>query len=404
MTTRAAVALALAAIGCEVDAADIPPTATAHPTPLGPTAAPSTAAPDKAALPAARDAAPLSACSAPSLAASGPLDARDEAALATCVRPSTGHGRAARRCGQDEAAPPLDHQRLAAAVRPFDAATAARVRELAAVGRSRGRKANVFGLVGDSMTVSGAFLRRPPSVLAPELAATLHDEGGGSIIDVYAGVDAVKLRGRVTDSFGAPRAAKVGARTVWALTGGERSPLATMVEQLSPAVAIVLFGGNDAAFTSHQPVAELAAQFERELEAVVDALEARGVIPVLNTLARHGSAPGLDDCGPPRQLTNWRIAVQTNALSARVVALACRRHLPLIDVRDALDTAVNLGLGPDQIHPSAYEPGADILDAKGLRCGYNVRNYVTLLMLKQLHGLLGAPADAQAPGNRNATQ
>lgn len=375
--------------GCDVDAPDSPMTAAPRSTSVPPRA---TALP----LPSIA----VEPCTAPSLRASGPLDARDEAALASCVRPSTGPGSAARECGKEKDVAPIDHARLAAAVRPLDLATLAHVRSIAAKGRAEERRTNAFGLVGDSMTVSGAFLRARPRALDPIVAKSLENDRGESIIDWYAGAKATRIRGAWTDSFGAPRAAKVGARAPWPLVGGEHSPLMTMVRDLSPAVAVVLFGGNDAAYTSHKPLDELSDTFARDLEAVIDALEARGIIPVLNTLARHGSAPGFEDCAAGRELTNWRIAVQTNALSARVVEIACRRHLPLIDVRDALDTAVNLGLGPDQIHPSGYALGPEILDPRGLRCGYNVRNYVTLLMLRRIRELV---FERDASGNRATT-
>jgi hypothetical protein len=87
-------------------------------------------------------------------------------------------------------------------------------------------------------------------------------------------------------------------------------------------------------------------------------------------------------------MSNWRIAVQTNALSARVVELACRRHLPLVDLRHALDAADARGLGPDGVHLGAFQRGAARLTARGLRCGANVRNYVTLKMLAELAPLL----------------
>ena len=116
--------------------------------------------------------------------------------------------------------------------------------------------------------------------------------------------------------------------------------------------------------------------------------EASGSIVVLNTIARHGDSPGYRNCGSNRQMSDWRMAVQTNALSARVAELACERHLPLIDVRHAMDSAVNLGLGSDGVHPSYYRRGAGVMDAKGLRCGYNVRNYVTMRMLAQIVDLV----------------
>ena len=210
---------------------------------------------------------------------------------------------------------------------------------------------------------------------------------------VWTGNDAhLSMLNGIADSFTATRAANVGARALWAVQGGGLSPLANMVERISPAIAVVLFGGNDASYRV-LPFEELASQFERDLGRVIDQLEERGVMVVLNTIARHGDSPGFRNCGGGRQMSDWRLAVQTNLLSATVASLACERHLPLIYVRHAMDTAVNLGLGSDGVHPSYYARGAGVLDARGLRCGYNVRNFVTMKMLAEVVDLVFGEED-----------
>jgi hypothetical protein len=65
-----------------------------------------------------------------------------------------------------------------------------------------------------------------------------------------------------------------------------------------------------------------------------------------------------------------------------VASIACEKKLPLIDYRWALDPLVAHGLGPDGVHPSLYFKGGGVLDEHGLECGFNVRNFVTLRMLK----------------------
>lgn len=221
-----------------------------------------------------------------------------------------------------------------------------------------------------------------PHVLAPELETTL-----GPVIRFYQGAEVQRIGGVWRDSFRALRAAKVGKRAEWAVTGGVHSPLARMTRNISPAVAVVLYGGNDAA-SRQLPPDQVAARFGRNLEQVIDALEREGVVPILNTVARHGLHPGIPDCGPPHEMTDWRIAVHTNAVSAEVVDIACRRKLPLIDLRAAMDTAFNRGLGHDGVHPSRYVEGGGVLTARGLQCGHNVRNYVTLRMLGEIVSVL----------------
>ena len=340
---------------------------------------------------------PEPVCRAPSLDAVGELDVREEAALSPCRNHDTGPGRLAKRCGLDGPEPEIPLTPLEESVLPFDRATREHLLAVAARGRELGRNPHAFGLVGDSMTVSGAFMRpyggEDPIVVAPELEPSLWSEtAGGSIFAWYRGHHIERFSGRWRDSFTATRAAKVGARTLWAVQGGALSPVANMVERLSPAIAVVLFGGNDASYRV-LPFEQLAEQFEQDLLRVIDQLEERGVIVVLNTIARHGDSPGFRNCGGEREMSDWRLAVQTNLLSATVAALACERHLPLIDVRHAMDTAVNLGLGSDGVHPSYYAPGAGMLDARALRCGYNVRNFVTMKMLADIVDLVFGEED-----------
>ena len=303
------------------------------------------------------------------------------------------------RCGMAGPEPSLNLARLERSVMPLDETTLNKVRKIAARGAELGRRQRVVGFVGDSMTVSGALFRAFASTadadrvkLAPEVRAQLKTTVDGdaerTIIDFYRGVKAQRIQGQWRDSFAAPRAARVGARTPWALKGGAVSPLSKMIKQLSPAVAVVLYGGNDAAFRAAPPE-RLADDFERDMNRLLDALEQQGIIPIMNTLARHGDSPGIDACGKSGEMTNWRIAVHTNAINVRAAEIACKRRLPLIDLRDAMDAADSRGLGSDGIHPTVYRRGSAVLDARGLRCGYNQRNYLTLRMLKLLKEALG---------------
>lgn len=313
----------------------------------------------------------------------------------------TGQEELAKLCGQGADEPQVDWVRLHESVLALDPPTVDHVRRVAARGRELGRKRRSFGQVGDSMTASGAFLRPFSSSrrsrrfalgpLAAEALAFPTDEApNGTIIDFYRGQQAQRVRGLWCDSFGAVKAAKVGARSGWALVDDQReqSPVAIMVRNLSPAIAVLTYGGNDAAFRVAPP-AQIAEEFAGELGRVIDALERRGVVPILSTIARHGRASNLPDCGGTiDEMSNWRLAVQTNAVSAAAARLACRRHLPLVDLRHALDGIPNFGLGPDGVHPTAHEKGGGELTRRGLQCGYNVRNYVTLLMLARVQALI----------------
>lgn len=371
----ALLALTLVALGC-----DDPAAAQTVPSPAPSAALPPAAAPSFLGPPVPAPAPPPAACRAPSKRLRSRLDARTDDALLPCERLERPR---AKGCGEGPGQVILD--RLDEAVMAIDPRTRAHVERIVARGRALQRRPDAFGLVGDSMTVSGAFFPfddPDPPTIASDVAKRLRiDEG--SILDVFRGAEVVRVRGMWRDSFGAPRAARIGAPAPWALKGGEHGPLGRMVRTLSPATAFVLYGGNDAA-ARQLSIETMRADFRRDLEAIVDQLEAEGVVPILHTLARHADAPGIRNCGMPGEHHDWRITVATNAMSAAAIDVACDRALPLIDLRWAMDAADQAGLSADGIHPSFYEGGAGTLDRHALRCGYNVRNYVSLRMLAAL--------------------
>ena len=345
------------------------------------------------------------ACRARTLEVRGPADAKSSVELADCRFTRTGVERVAQRCGRDEALRArLDLDRLDAAAPALDAATATHVRSVVARGRAIGRNARSFGLAGDSLTLPSLFLgpfaagAKPGFSLAPDVAARLRVAGGPRLVMEHYRGEPVVRQGKVpVDAFAAPRAAKIGARASWVLSddGRGHSPLTAMIERVSPAVAVVMFGSNDAAYRMTEPEG-VARGFAADLRHVVDALEASGVVVVLTTPPRHGRAPSLPDCArDPAEPSNWRLAVQTNAVAAAVAELACERALPLVDLRAALEELPNHGLGKDGVHLTSFADGAGVLDEAGLSCGFNVRNYVTLKMLTHLVPLLDEdrPAD-----------
>ena len=376
-----------------------------------PEATASPAASNVVAAPATPSLTPASSCAAPSVVrlAAGD-DARGLDALASCswrdpyLAMCEREQPAATRCGLAPYARAVDVRRMLEAAVPFDAATRAHVRAVAAEGRAQGRRADVFGVVGDSMSIDRAFLR-PFSArdgnrvaLSPLVREALRVDGERTIVDVFRGVAASREGDESVDSFRAPRAARVGALAAWATASDPRgtTPVSRMIEELSPAYAIVMFGTNDAANRIASPEV-LAHDFEADLARIVDALEARGVIAILTTIPKHMRDKHFADCpvkGTPK--SNLRFVVQTNAISAAVAALACERHLPLIDLRWALDPLLDHGVGKDGVHPSRFYKGGGLLDDDGLQCGYNAKNLVTLRMLADVHaaafgGTEGAP-------------
>jgi len=337
------------------------------------------------------DVAGRSACSAPSVAElHAPDDARDLGALAACspddpwAHLADREQAAALHC--DAAARRIDLSRVLEGALPLDAATTDHVRAVFRAGQAQGRRPDAFGLIGDSMTLDANFLRPFAAVAAlprdVEASLTLAAPKGGArtVLELFRGGH---------DSFIAPRAAKVGARAPWALAprGGKEglaSPLDAMVAGLSPAYAAILYGANDALWRTDS-LELLVRGFRAALASIVDALELRGIVPILTTVPKHMREKGWPDC-PSAALaaSNERFAVQATALSAEVADLACQRHLPLVDLRWALDPLLDHGVGPDGVHLSVHPGGGGVLDAGGLECGYNVRNLVTLRELARV--------------------
>lgn len=335
---------------------------------------------------AASAAAPAAAC-APSLAHRGKLDARTSAALERCERLATGQSRLSRSCGLGDRKA-KDLERLLDAVPELSEATIARARATFERGKAKGRSPRVFGLVGDSITVSRDFLggfaqRNEKKIQLDEFTRrALGLSGEATVIDRFR-PDASAAR--AIDPFSGFRAAKVGASANYALELADQgaSPIDQLLRENNPAFAVVTFGANDAASKSGPPE-QIADGFERNILAVVERLEAEGVVVILSNEMRHGDAPGVKACPGDAPQNDWRIAVATNATSARAAEIACREHLPFIDLRHALDAATNFGLGPDGVHLSSYKHGASVLDEHSLDCGYNIRSFVTLLALRRV--------------------
>ena len=335
------------------------------------------------------------ACSAASLRHSRPIDAYRREAMTRCVPLDRPPKDAAQRCG-DNGGDVLDLDAVDSAAPPLRAATVRHLTQVAKRGRTRGRRQRSVGLIGDSMTVSAAFMRPFGSAakkwslsdaIKQRLTTRVGDRSDSTIIDYYRHDPSVGASGW-RNSFIAPRVAKVGARTPWA----SPARVSQMLRQLSPAVGGILFGGNDAAY-SEAPPDVLAQRYAEDMAALLAQLEAAGVMVILNTLARHGDSPGVANCGSHNHMGDWRVALNTNALSRRAAQLACDRQLPLIDLRHGLDMLPYHGLGPDAVHPTSHPRGSMWLNKRTLRCGYNLRNYLTLRMLKHIKEQILDPLD-----------
>jgi len=234
--------------------------------------------------------------------------------------------------------------------------TAAVARRLQQIGAGR---PDVFAKVGDSQTVSDAFM---------------HCLGRGSVdLGAHAALDPTR-RFFLGDDLGEDTfrrtslAAKVGASASFAADGA----LASEVEAIDPRYAVVMYGSNDIQLA---PTAGLRT-FVRDMLRVTDQLLARGVVPLL-------SSP------PPRPFRSYDVEAFGPAGAdpwaprfANVVrTIAQGRQVPFMDLQAELRRAPDMGIGSDRLHLAADPRGACAFDDAGLRFGANLRNVVTLTSL-----------------------
>ena len=232
-------------------------------------------------------------------------------------------------------------------------------------GQVLGNRANVFSKIGDSITISTAFLvpvglgnynLGPYTALQP-------------VIDFFSAAEA-----RAGQNAFANRslAAKVGwrARAVFGTRGdpqpgcaaGER-PLACEYRVVRPAVAVIMLGTNDVPYTPD-------AEFDRDLRQILDYTLSQGIIPILSTIPPF-TRPGNEG--------------RAEALNVILRNLAFEYALPLIDYYAAMAPLPNAGLAGDGVHPSAAYDGRNAdFTADNLQDGLPMRNLTALYALYEV--------------------
>jgi len=122
------------------------------------------------------------------------------------------------------------------------------------------------------------------------------------------------------------------------------------------------------------------ALYETHMRAIVAQCTAAGVITIMTTIPQCTACGG----GGPDQIPFGHNEVFAEI--QRRIALDTR--IPLLDLRKVTDTLPDLGLS-DGKHLSVYGNGGD-LTAPGLLAGFNVRNMLTLKMLKKVKAVRDA--------------
>jgi len=251
----------------------------------------------------------------------------------------------------------------------FSPEVAAHVREIAA--RVPGRRADVFAKIGDSATVSRAFMR----CFAEDDHLQL--EGWDALRPAIERIRAARVAGR--SSFTRESQAAVVGRSVHQLMRGSPSPVVQEVRDLSPRYALVMFGGNDI------EIGRLDL-YSTQMLALVDLLIQRGVVPILSTIPPRG-----DDAESNREVPRY---------DAMVEAIARSRRVPLIDLNRAMRSLPQQGLASDGVHPNAPvvrgRARACDFTEHGLQYGMNVRNLLTMQTLAHLFEVLDEPTPADA--------
>ena len=233
--------------------------------------------------------------------------------------------------------------------------------------RVPGRSDDVFATVGDSATVSRAFLQCFERDADVELGA--HEPLAATVAFFRAGNAGSRSPYRRQS-----RAAGVGWSARHVLLG-DPSPLLEEVRAIHPRYAFVLGGGNDV--EGQEP-----RRYANRLLRIVDQLLARGVIPILGSIL-----PRSDDATAALWVRRYNTVNR---------AIATGRRVPYIDFHRAMSQLPRHGLAADGVHPNVLVRGNETLPCfltpEGLQHGHNVRNLLALQMLDRLRTALSEPA------------
>ena len=242
------------------------------------------------------------------------------------------------------------------------AAVVAHIRQVYARGQQLGNHPDVFAKIGDSITKS--ILTLDP------VGDGLYDLGDYAylqgVIDFYSHTSTREGHNSFNDES---LAAEVGWTTYRVLDPDEsnievcqegESPLLCEYRVLQPSVALIMFGTNDVSILD-------PTNFRANLDTIVTLTEARGIIPILNTI--------------PVRVNYEAECQQFNTI---IIAVAAQHAIPLLDYGGAMLPLGRAAYDLDKVHPSVppkgYAGAADFR-APNLHYGYVIRNLTALQML-----------------------
>ncbi len=231
-------------------------------------------------------------------------------------------------------------------------------RQIYLTGQRLGNRADVFSKVGDSITASSNFLY-PIGYGGLQLGDYGYLQ---PVVDYFS-----RTTARTNNSFAND---SIAARNGW--TSGDlldpnrgeqtgcpgEAPLTCEYRLVRPSVALIMIGTNDATGGVS------SAQFQANLQTIVQTTINLGIIPVLSTLPDNNIAPD-------------HIA-EFNGI---IVSVASGYNIPLWNYWQAMQGLPGRGISGDGVHPSTGPFEAGILTGDGLIYGYNMRNLTALMVL-----------------------
>lgn len=287
------------------------------------------------------------------------------------VRPDQGGG------GAGGEPPPVNQGPARYLAGAFHSPLTPRVRDglRAIAARDPGRADDVFAKIGDSLTVSGAFLH-----CFGRADDAIRLDGRDHLWDAITHFRGGRAGG--TNPFQRESAAATVGWSASSAYNGNPSPISTELRALDPRFAVVMFGTNDIQRRNIMSYAD-------QMFDIADQLIGDGVIPILSSIPPRGDNADAD--------------FQVPAYNAVVRGIAQGRQVPFVDLELALRPIDDYGLAGDNLHGSTYRQGGTLLPcaftAPALENGYNWRNLLTIEALhRMLEVVLGDAPPPDAPG------
>lgn len=221
-------------------------------------------------------------------------------------------------------------------------------------GQASGKQMNMFAKVGDSITVSPAYLT-PLGYGVYDLGTFEHLQhvldyfGTGEESAFYRSSAAVYTGWSTRDVLNVKRAQRFGCPQGY-------TPLACEYGTKRPAFALIMLGTNDATIMD-------VTEFEANLNQIVEVTIGADIVPVLSTV-------------PPLLLTSF----DEKPFNHAIIRVAQTHDISVINYWLAMQPLPNYGMSSDMVHPSApaNNAGTTLFTGEYIQYGYTMRNLVTL--------------------------